>query len=120
MLRSTLAALALTAASLLPPALTSSLAQAPANRPDPSDAAATVPAINYQSPFARYHAFADEDLAPWRETNDTAARIGGWRAYAREASQPAPATETSSPATDAGESRRPMPAGRHMHHGGTQ
>ncbi len=120
MLRSTLAALVLTAASLLPPALTSSLAQAPANRPDPSDAAAAAPAINYQSPFARYRAFADEDVAAWRETNDTAARIGGWRAYAREASEPAAAAGTSSPGTNPGESRRPVPAGRQMHQGGAQ
>ena len=59
------------------------------NRTDPATAAAAVPPPAYESPFARYRVYADQDVAPWRETNDTAARIGGWRAYAREAAEPA-------------------------------
>lgn len=61
---------------------------APASRPNPLDAKASVPALNYSSPFARYRAFSDDKPMSWREANDTVARIGGWRAYAREAQQP--------------------------------
>jgi len=59
------------------------MAQAVA-RPDPATAAVAVPPLAYESPLARYRTFADQEVAPWRETNDTAASIGGWRAYARE------------------------------------
>ena len=70
-------------------------------RADPASAAAAVPPLTYESPLARYRAYADQAVAPWRETNDTAARIGGWRAYARETSEPADeaaAKATSQPA----------------------
>jgi len=66
------------------------MAQAVA-RPDPVTAAA-VPPLTHESPFARYRAYADQEVAPWRETNDTAGRIGGWREYAREAAEPAGGT----------------------------
>ncbi|WP_088286001.1 hypothetical protein [Ideonella sp. A 288] len=65
-------------------------AQTPApagRRPDPLDAAAGVPATTHQSAFARHRRPADDKAMPWREANDTVARIGGWRAYAREAQQ---------------------------------
>ena len=57
-------------------------------RTDPATAAAAVPPLVYESPLVRYRAFSDQEVAPWRETNDTAARIGGWRAYARETQAP--------------------------------
>jgi len=60
-----------------------------AARSDPASAAVSVPPLTYASPFARYRAYADQEVAPWRETNDTVGRIGGWREYAREAAQPA-------------------------------
>lgn len=40
----------------------------------------------YQSALDGYQPFADEKLAPWKESNDNVGRIGGWRAYAKEAS----------------------------------
>ena len=64
------------------------LAQAGAPRPDPMDDGSAVPALIYDSSFARYRPFAEQEVSSWRETNDTAGRIGGWRAYAREARQP--------------------------------
>ncbi|GAP34016.1 hypothetical protein ISF6_3442 [Piscinibacter sakaiensis] len=69
----------------------------------------------YESAFSRYRRTADDKVIPWREANDTAARIGGWRAYARDAQQPdpaasAPAATPAQPATKA----MPMPQG----HGG--
>jgi hypothetical protein len=67
---------AFTAAAQTPP---------PARKPDPLDANASVPAAVYQSAFSRDRRTADDKAIAWREANETAARIGGWRAYAREA-----------------------------------
>ena len=39
----------------------------------------------YRSAFEGYRPFADEPVSAWRDTNDTVGRIGGWKAYAREA-----------------------------------
>lgn len=39
----------------------------------------------YRSAFEGYQGFSDAKPVPWREANDNVARIGGWRAYAREA-----------------------------------
>jgi hypothetical protein len=52
-----------------------------------ADGAATpaAPQPVYRSAFEGYRPFADEPVRPWRETNDTVGRIGGWKAYAREA-----------------------------------
>lgn len=84
-------------------------------KPDPLDPGASVPTVAYVSAFSRYRRTADDKVIPWREANDTAARIGGWRVYAREAQQPdpaasAPAATPAQPATKA----MPMPQG----HGG--
>ena len=59
-------------------------------RPDPLDATAPVPALSYRSSLTSYRAFGDDKPVPWKEANDTTARIGGWRAYAREARAPDP------------------------------
>ena len=56
-----------------------------AARPDPLNAQAAVPALVHTSAFAAYRRHADAAPIPWKEANDTVARIGGWRAYAREA-----------------------------------
>jgi hypothetical protein len=69
-------------------------------RPDPMNASTPVPALTYQSSFANHRRLSD-DAKPmsWREANETAARIGGWRVYAREAqaTTAAPAVPASSP-----------------------
>lgn len=88
-----------------------------AAKSDPLDPGASVPAVAYVSPFSRYRRTAGDNAIPWREANDTAARIGGWRVYAREAQQPdpaasAPAATPAQPATKA--MPMPMPQG----HGG--
>jgi len=56
-----------------------------ARKADPLDARASVPAVAYEPAFSRYRRAADDKAVPWRDANDTAARIGGWRTYAREA-----------------------------------
>jgi len=65
-------------------------------RPDPANAAASVPALKYESPLAGYRASADDRPMPWQQANDTTARIGGWRAYAREAREPTPGASAAS------------------------
>lgn len=89
MFRILLCAGAAAAASALPsmPAM----AQAAALRPDPLDARAAVPPATYASPRPAYRRAGDVPLGAWREVNDQVARIGGWRAYAREAATPVPA-----------------------------
>lgn len=77
---------------------------------DPQDAKASVPPVLYQSSLSNYRAFADERLMSWKEANDNVGRIGGWRAYAKEAQEPAgesmpPRANTSVPA----DSAKPMP-----------
>lgn len=79
-------------------------ASAPAQRPDPLDPQARVPAVTYQSPLANYRRLGEDTRVPWREANETVNRIGGWRAYAREAQQP----EAKGGAS--GESVAPAPA----------
>lgn len=67
--------------------------------------------VNYRSPIDGYQGFADPALAPWKEANDTVGRIGGWRAYAREARgdvgvKPSTGTERDDPHANHGGSRR--------------
>lgn len=81
-----------------------------AQRTDPLDAAASVPAQRYESAFARYRGLGGEKPVSWREANDTVARIGGWRVYAREAQQPdsPPAAQLAPPMPGAhGEHKKP-------------
>lgn len=53
---------------------------------DPLDASAAVPPFVYRSTFDSYRNLAEPAPLGWREANDVVGRIGGWRAYAREAS----------------------------------
>lgn len=123
MFRLSLAAWLLSVAILSPLASHMAWAQATAHKPDPSDAKASVPPLIFESSFARHRAFAEQEVAPWKETNDTAGRIGGWRVYAREAREPGssdkaePAAIKPVPVAPA----KPMPGttgGRSMNHGG--
>ena len=41
----------------------------------------------YRSAFEGYQPYTDEKIVNWKEANDTAGRIGGWREYAKEASE---------------------------------
>jgi len=64
----------------------------------------SAPAPAFRSALEGYQPFADEKPAPWRATNDNVGRIGGWRAYAREAAAGAsavPATPSEAPAAPA-------------------
>ncbi|MBG6077101.1 hypothetical protein [Polaromonas sp. CG_9.11] len=68
-------------------------AQAPASAASPANpgaSAATAPAAlpAYRSALEGYQRYTDEKTVNWKDANDTTARIGGWREYAKEASQP--------------------------------
>ena len=88
---------------------------APAVRPDPLDAKASVPALSYRSSFARYRGLGEDKPVSWREANDAVARIGGWRVYAREAQQPEPtpsgteAAASPKPGGSGMDNAKPMP-----------
>ena len=72
----------------------------PAHAADPANAQATVPRAVHSSAFAGYRRHAEPAPIGWKEANDTVSRIGGWRAYAREAQQPeAPPTNSLLPAS---------------------
>ena len=65
----------------------------PAPRPDPLDARSVVPPSVHSSALASFRRFVEVPVGSWREANETVTRIGGWRAYTREANQPeAPAS----------------------------
>jgi hypothetical protein len=111
-----LCAAAFSAAAQIPPSA--------ATKADPLDPAASVPAAAYASAFDRYRRSADSKAVAWRDANDTTARIGGWRAYAREAQQPdpapsapavAPATAPATPPSGADGKAMPTPHGHHGH-----
>jgi hypothetical protein len=65
----------------------------------PAAAAAAHPnSTPYRSAFEGYQPFSEQRPVPWAEANDTVRAVGGWRAYAKEASeaeeQPQPATSS--------------------------
>jgi hypothetical protein len=69
--------------------------------------------VIYRSAFDGYRGFTDEKSVPWREANETVGRIGGWRAYAKEAQQPSkPDTTASQP----GATTAPASSGGHGAH----
>ena len=70
-------------------------------RAEPADPKAAVPPLVYRSSLSRYQAFTEPDVAPWRQTNELVRQRGGWRAYAREAQEPAMPTVTTPAATPA-------------------
>jgi len=76
---------------------------------DPLDPQARVPAPVYESSLARYRPYRDAKPTGWREANETVNRIGGWRAYAREAQQAGPAGDQPPPRPN--ETAKPMPQG---------
>ena len=98
LLPAALAALAL----LATPGPTVAQTERPVPRPDPLNPRAAVPPLVHGSALASYRRLAEVPVGSWREANDQVARIGGWRAYAREANEPqvpaaAPAAAASTP-----------------------
>jgi hypothetical protein len=68
---------------------------------DPADPSRPVPRLEHRSVLAAYRPAHEVPPIDWRTANETVNRIGGWRAYAREAAAPAPASPAaSSPARE--------------------
>ncbi len=67
-----------------------------ASRPDPLDAKVATPPVVYRSALVGYKKLAAESPpVAWRQANDAVGRVGGWRAYAREAQAPEPAASSA-------------------------
>jgi hypothetical protein len=66
----------------------------------PTDAQAAVPALVYRSAFETYRPNTAQAPGHWKSLNDTTARKGGWRAYAREANAPEAAEKAQTQPTD--------------------
>lgn len=82
---------------------------------DPLDATAAVPPLAHRSALHAYRRLDQNTALSWREANDRVGRIGGWRAYAREANAPeADADAATGPGADAAVA--PMPHGPHRPH----
>jgi hypothetical protein len=84
--------------------------------PDPLDSRVPVATPLHRSAFEGYRRFDDAKPLPWRQANDTVERIGGWRSYAREAADQAPAA--ASPSASASSPARSEPARPAAGHGG--
>jgi hypothetical protein len=90
-------------------------------RADPLDPQARVPAATYSSPLATYRRLGDDTPVSWKAANETVNRIGGWRAYAREAQQPDPAASAagsrgpSAPGPTQPSGHAPAPTGHKTH-----
>ena len=100
------AALGVLAASLWTPLASAQVTAAavPPTNPAPlaSPAAKAQTALPaYHSALEGYQRYTDEKMADWKEANDATARIGGWRAYAKEASQPQAEDSTAKPGASA-------------------
>lgn len=62
----------------------------------------------FKSVFEGYQPYTDDKAVNWKETNDSTARIGGWRAYAKEATGTEPA-KPAQPSTAPVPSPKTMP-----------
>jgi hypothetical protein len=48
----------------------------------------------FRSTFDQYKPYRDEKITDWKFANDEVGRIGGWRAYLKEAAESAPEPAT--------------------------
>ncbi|MEW6703646.1 MAG: hypothetical protein AB1430_02195 [Pseudomonadota bacterium] len=78
------------------------------NAPAPSPKA-SAPA--YTSAFEGYRRYQDQAVGSWQQANELVHRIGGWQAYAREASEPAQRAPAAPARAASG-----APAGGHSGH----
>lgn len=80
------------------PSLTAAAACAQPAAASSNTGAAAPPSatVSFQSALQGYQPFRDEPVRPWKDANDTVGKIGGWRAYAKEAAEPARASPEAS------------------------
>jgi hypothetical protein len=72
--------------------------------------------LKHKSTFDNYRPYSDEKAANWKAANDEVGRIGGWRAYLKEAQEPPQAVPQQSP-TPAPPVKTPEPVNPHAGHG---
>ena len=53
----------------------------------PAAMAADTAVLAYRSAFDGYQPYTEEKTSNWKEANDTARQLGGWREYAKEAGE---------------------------------
>lgn len=58
--------------------------------------------LQFTSALEGYRAYTDQVVQSWREANDQVHRIGGWRAYAKEAATDQTASEAAAADPHAG------------------
>ncbi len=90
------------AAALVTPSI--ALAQIPE-----ADTAKVDYQLSYRSALSGFDAYKEQSVQPWKAANDKVGEIGGWRTYAKEMRQTAPATGQEQPVQ-----------GHDAHHGGKQ
>jgi hypothetical protein len=74
-----------------------------------SDSVSQVSVSNtFRSAFEGYQPHTDDKTGNWKEANDTTARIGGWRAYAKEAAG-SETVKSAPPSAPPAASSRTMP-----------
>lgn len=66
------------------PGLAAAQSSAPAT---PASATQVSPPLAFRSTMDGYKPYTEESTVNWKDANDTTARIGGWRVYAKEARQ---------------------------------
>ena len=89
----------------------------PPASPAPATPATPAP-LPYTSALQGYQPFADEKVRPWKESNATVEKIGGWRAYAKEAAEPAANSNQPPAESSAASAKTPKaPADPHAGHG---
>ena len=71
-------------------AVTSLFAQTGVSTAPATTASASAAPPAFSSVFDSYQPYTEEKTANWQQANDNTARIGGWRAYAKEAAEPNP------------------------------
>lgn len=74
-----------------------SVTGAAAQVPAPAGPTGDGTAPGWRSAMEGYSPFADQPTGNWKAANDEVGKIGGWRAYAREASAPDPAVTATPP-----------------------
>lgn len=90
----------------------------PSASPTPSEPAEARPSTANTRSMATYRAYSEPAVAPWRQSNEQVAKVGGWRTYARESQAPAghAASTPHAPSTASEPKSKPQPPhGGHVH-----
>ncbi len=86
----------------------------------PTNSASAASPFQFHSVFTHYHMFTEQPVLPWQKANDDVGKIGGWRFYATEASQPDAADTSTVPKSNPQMKlpvKPPIDAGSHSGHG---